>query len=219
MRRITHCILRILLGGNSMALENYRWFAERLRDKRMTQRALAKLLEMDPSSLSLLLHGKRRMRVEQAAEIAKLLGVPVNEVMRHGGADVREAVVTAPATLPIVGWIDGENRAKLDWNSKGSRCDIPGYPPTAVCLQWRTSQNSGSLVDGWMLVTTPPREPDAEEMLDRFCLVCIKDGDAMLKTVRRGYTPGKYTLLDMFSEPMHDVEVAWFSPVLAIRPS
>ena len=37
---------------------NYSWFSDRIKAKRLTQRRLATLLEMDPSSLSLLLHGK-----------------------------------------------------------------------------------------------------------------------------------------------------------------
>jgi transcriptional regulator with XRE-family HTH domain len=205
-----------------MATENYKWFNDRIRDKKLSQRAFAKLLNMDPSSLSLLLHGKRRMRVEQAAEIARLLGVPVADVMRHGGATIaRTGETHGPASLPVVGWVDGENRAKLDWSKTDHRVEVEGgFPPTAVALQYRTAQTRADLYDGWIAVTLPPREPDTEAMLDRHCLVGIAaTGEAVIRTVRRGYTPGRYTLLDIFAEPVHDAELAWFSPILAIKPA
>lgn len=205
-----------------MVDENYKWFDARIRDKKLSQRALAKLLNMDPSSLSLLLHGKRRMRVEQAAEIARLLGVPVADVMRHGGAKISKSGGSdGPASVPVVGWIDGENRAKLDWTRTDHRIEVEGgYPPTAVALQFRTAQTRLDLHDGWIAITLPPREPDPETMLDRHCVVGIAaTGEALIRTVRRGYTPGRYTLLDIFAEPVHDAELAWFSPILAIKPA
>jgi hypothetical protein len=71
-----------------------------------------------------------------------------------------------------------------------------------------------------MAIALPPREVDHDDMVDRLCLVGVKGGsEILLRTVGRGYTPGKYNLLDFINEPMHDVELSWFSPVLAIKPA
>lgn len=202
-----------------MADASYKWFSDRIRDKKLSQRALAALLNMDPSSLSLLLHGKRRMRVEQAAEIARLLGVPVADVMRNAGARVPAGKQDGPRVLPLVGWIDGKNNVTLDWSKKDHGFEFDGLPPTAVCLQWRSAQTAADLYDGWLCAILPPAEPDAGMMLDRYCVVGLKGtGDAVARVVRRGYTPGRYTLLTPFSEPITDAELAWFSPVLLIKP-
>lgn len=201
---------------------NPKWFQDRLRDKRLSQRSLAKLLNMDASSLSLLIHGKRRMRVEQAAEIARLLGVPVSDVMRQAGADIRETSGTpvAASSIPIVGWADDSGRAKLDWSTTANRYDLEsGFPPTAVAIQWRTAQTRASIWDGWLMITLPPREPESGEMMDRYCVVGIKGtGETLIRTVRRGYTPGRFTLLDVLNDPIHDADVAWFAPILSIKP-
>lgn len=200
---------------------NYRWFSERLREKRLTQRALAKLLEMDPSSLSLLLHGKRRMRVEQAAEIARFIGVPVADVMRHGGADVREnASASVVRTVPVVGWVDGDSKVTLDWSQRDQFFEVNAdVPPSAVAIQWRTAQTAAGLYDGWMMVTLPPSEPDPTMMLGKLGMCGLKDGEGTLvRFVRKGYRPGRYNLLSMSAPPMNDVELAWFSPVLMIMP-
>jgi len=204
-----------------MSDQSYKWFSDRIRDKRLTQRAVAKAMDMDPSTLSLLLHGKRRMRVEQAAELARILGVAVNEVIRHGGADVRETQGNAPAALPVVGSVDADNRVRLDWNNKrGQQFRARGaYPSTAVAVQWRTAQTKSSIWDGWFAVVTPPAPADAREMDDKLCIVGLAgEGGALLRRVHRGYTDGKFTLLDFHGEPIYDADVEWFAPVLGIYP-
>jgi len=194
-----------------------KWFSDKIRDRNLTQRALAKLLEMDPSSLSLLLHGKRRMRVEQAAEIARLLNVPVEDVMRRAGADVVGS--SERNAIPLVGWVDADGNAKLDWTKDDHRVDFDtDLPPTAAAIQYRTAQTKADMFDGWLAAILPPREPDESAMLDRMCVVGLKGGGTLLRKVRRGYTPGRYTLTSVFVEPIHDAELAWFSPVLFIRP-
>lgn len=63
-----------------------RWFVERLADCRMSQRGLARLMNLDPSAVSLMLRGKRRMTASEAAEIARFLGVPPEEVLLRAGS-------------------------------------------------------------------------------------------------------------------------------------
>ncbi|WP_062114044.1 helix-turn-helix transcriptional regulator [Aureimonas sp. AU40] len=194
-----------------------KWFSDRIRDRNLTQRALAKLLEMDPSSLSLLLHGKRRMRVEQAAEIARLLNVPVEDVMRRAGADVLGS--SERNSIPLVGWIDADGVAKIDWTKSDHRVDFDtDLPPTAAAIQYRTAQTKADMFDGWLAAILPPRAPEEGAMIDRMCVVGLKGGGTLLRRVRRGYTPGRYTLISVFVDPIHDAELAWFSPVLFIRP-
>lgn len=200
-----------------MSQVNKQWFQERLADRKLSQRGLAKLLGMDASSLSLLLSGKRRMKIEQAAEIARLLNVPVETVMKHGGADVR--TTEGIRKLPLVGWIDGAGNVSMDWTKTDTTvafdCELPG---TAGALQYRTAQTPADMNDGWLAAILPPREPDETQMLDRFCIVGLKGGQTLARKVRRGYTPGRHTLIAMFAEPIHDAEIAWFSPVVLIRP-
>ena len=40
---------------------------------------------LEPSMLSLMLRGKREMRLDEARQLANLLGVPLIEVLRHVG--------------------------------------------------------------------------------------------------------------------------------------
>lgn len=65
-----------------------RWFKGLLSDKRLSQRQLAKRMDMDPAAMSLMLRGLRKMSAAEAAEIARQLGVGVDDVMLHAGATV-----------------------------------------------------------------------------------------------------------------------------------
>ena len=72
------------------------WFKEKLKDKKLSQRGLAKLLEIDPAAVSLMFRGQRKMTPHEAHQISVILGVPILEVMRHAGIDVTEDVRKAP---------------------------------------------------------------------------------------------------------------------------
>lgn len=66
-----------------------RWFQSQLALNRLSQRRLAKLIGLDPSAVSLMFRGKRRMTAEEAAMVSRLLNVDVQEVMTRAGIDLR----------------------------------------------------------------------------------------------------------------------------------
>lgn len=63
------------------------WFHGVLADKRMSQRRLAALMGLDPAAVSLMLRGKRKMSANEVAEMARLLGVSVQEILVRAGAE------------------------------------------------------------------------------------------------------------------------------------
>ena len=75
-----------------------RWFQNLLADKRLSQRQLAKRLGLDPAAVSLMLRGKRKMSVTEASELARFLGVEMDEVLLHAGS-TPTVPVKAPAGL------------------------------------------------------------------------------------------------------------------------
>lgn len=79
---------------------NTRWFQNRIADVRLSQRRVAKHLGLDPAAVSLMIRGKRKMSAAEAAELARLLGVTVNEVMRHAGIARVEYFENGPVKAP-----------------------------------------------------------------------------------------------------------------------
>lgn len=64
------------------------WFKDKLAEKRVSLRGLARHMEMDPSAVSRMLSGQRRMQMEEARQIALFLGTTISEVMSHAGMAV-----------------------------------------------------------------------------------------------------------------------------------
>lgn len=198
------------------------WFQAKLRDKNMSLSELARLLGVDKGTLSLRFNGKRHIRAAFAADLARVLGQPYTEVMKRAGVDMRgtRATTNEPQAVPLVGWIGGDGKVTIiDWKSREREFEVSGaFPSDSLCLQYRTTGSANDMYDGWLAVISPQRGPDDAEMLDRYCIVGLKGGAVVQRVVRRGYAPGMYTLVAPPAEPIHDAEIEWFSPVLAIMP-
>ena len=65
------------------------WFKVRMAELGHTQRALAKILDLDPAAVTLMLQGKRKIEVKEAVALARLLDVSVEEVLSRVGVDMR----------------------------------------------------------------------------------------------------------------------------------
>lgn len=59
------------------------WFKTQLWNKKITQKKLAKLLDIDPAAISCLLNGKRKMSVQEAKKIALILHCNVIDVINQ----------------------------------------------------------------------------------------------------------------------------------------
>ena len=198
------------------------WFHAKLKDKNMSLSELARLLGVDKGTLSLRFSGKRRILANFAADLARVLGQPYPEVMKRAGVDMRgtRATTNEPQAVPLVGWINGDGGVTIiDWKSREREFEVSGsFPSDSICLQYRTTQSANDMYDGWLAVISPPQKPDDAEMLDRYCIVGLAGGGIVQRVVRRGYAPGMYTLVAPPAEPIHDAEIEWFAPVLAIMP-
>lgn len=64
---------------------NTKWFKERLSERGVSQRKLAKMMDLDASAVTHMFHGRRNMRLEEAQHLADIMRVPVEEVLRHAG--------------------------------------------------------------------------------------------------------------------------------------
>lgn len=67
---------------------NKEWFIQRLDEQRKSVRGLARHLGIDAGAASRMLAGKRRMRMDEASQIAAFLAAPVTDVLRHAGVAI-----------------------------------------------------------------------------------------------------------------------------------
>jgi transcriptional regulator with XRE-family HTH domain len=188
------------------------WFRDRIADKRMSQRALARAMGLDAAAVSLMLRGKREMKLTEAAEIARLLGVPAQEVIEHAGVRT-----SSHGKLISVSAILDEHQEVVSI-PKSEAFDIPmppGIEGECMAIQCRTAGTCMAHADGWIFFVRQPKglSPDA---VDRFSFVKVRGGLSTLAQVKRGYRPSRYSLHGPMSAS--DVELEWAEPVLLIIP-
>ncbi|CDZ58343.1 helix-turn-helix domain-containing protein [Neorhizobium galegae] len=59
------------------------WFYEKLAEKGSSLRDMARFMELDPSAVSRMLNGERKMSAEEQDRISAFLGLDLNEVAAH----------------------------------------------------------------------------------------------------------------------------------------
>lgn len=64
------------------------WFMDRLAEKGLSLRKVAKLIDLDPGALSNTLNGKRQMKIREIDRIATVLGLSQSEVLSHVTANL-----------------------------------------------------------------------------------------------------------------------------------
>ena len=165
------------------------WFTGKLEEQQLSKRQLAKLMGLDPAAVSLMLRGLRKMSANEAGEIASLLGVTVEEVLRHAGAHLSEH---SGNSVPIIGWIDAQNEIRFDRPAGPGTAEAPANA-TQDTVALRV-QATGAMFDGWLLYYRPI-EGISLEALGRLCVVKVApNGPDYVMPVSRGYEAGKYNL-------------------------
>jgi transcriptional regulator with XRE-family HTH domain len=195
---------------------NTRWFNAVLQERGMSQRELCRRLGLDSSAMSLTFRGKRQMKMTEAVDIARLLGVPLTDVMANAGIKLDS---TGMRMAPVVGYVDGEGEAHIDWRARGGeRVSVPAeLPEDTVALVTRSIGGPFALMDGWTFFLEPPAPPSSD-IVGRYSVVGLQDGIALLRFVRRGYKPGLFNLASETSVSIENAKLEWASPVLLIRP-
>ena len=195
------------------SLMNTEWFRERLKERKLSQRSLARLLELDPAAVSLLMRGLRRMSNEEAHAIATILNVATTEVMRQAGVQVTDDVVR----VKVMGYINRNHVVTLYPPKTHESVVGPADCPHGTYAMRR--QSPGDILDGWLYFVNGS-EDDPKAQLHHFCVVAIENGEQLLATLKPGYRAGTFNLINGNGADMvrADCKVVWASRVIWIKP-
>lgn len=191
---------------------NTQWFRGRMADKKITQRGLAKMMDLDPAAMSLMMRGKRRMNPHEAHQLSVILGTPLNEVLRQAGIAVEEDV----RTCPIAAYVN--ERGVVTLMPPGTHDTVTGPADCPVGTYAVQMRSHASVADGWLLYVTPAQHTPGHSA-DQLCLVAVADGRQLLGIIRRGYRRETHNLVLWPSmETIDDASIVWASTVLWVRP-
>lgn len=162
-------------------------------------------MEVWPAALSRSLDDKRKMQMEEAVQLARILSVPLAEVLVNAG--IEEAVVTS-RRCSIIGHV--HEGAEVEQVPEGviERVSIPdGIADDVVAIQNHTSETPAAYADGWITYLGP--KMDATDCLGMYSLVSVEGGGWMLGTIRRGYSPGTFNVFKPLRDQLKNVRIEW----------
>jgi hypothetical protein len=192
----------------------HQYFLVKLRDIGLSQRQLAKRMDMDPASISYMLRGKRKMSMEEAQQLGDILKVQTTEVMRKAGIAVTDDIVN----IPIAGHAGRGSLVTLLPPGTHDMVQAPANTPKgSYCIQKRDISSAN---DAWLyFVSGTVNKPD--DVQSKACLVALADGIMMMAIVHPGYKKDRYNLILMGNghEVMENQDLKWASRVLWIQPT
>jgi transcriptional regulator with XRE-family HTH domain len=186
-----------------------KWFVDRLAARDMSQRALAKLMGLDPAAVSLMFRGKRRMSMAEAAQLATILDVAPSEMFERAGI-----AANSHRKIKLAGVINA--RSEIVFFGKGAHdyVEPPGdVAPETVAFQCKTAGTELDRMDGMVYFVDHVKSNPAQFM-NTFCACATKAGPTVVAQVRKGYQRGTYNLMPLGGGPaLENTEVAWASPI------
>lgn len=185
-----------------------RFFKALMAQQKLSLRTVATMMGLGHSQLSLTFSDKRRMQLDEAAQLAKIFGVPLARIAEAAGISM-----VRDSRIPMVGCLRGDGTVEL--LDKPERTQAPdGLPDGVIAIQARTADSANAWLDGWNFYCLQPTDVagDAE---GRFCYVKIVGGPSVLATVRRGYHLATFNLSGPYAA--ESVALEWASPVLLAR--
>lgn len=189
------------------------WFRDKLADKQLSQRKLAKYLGLDSSAISLTFRGKRDMKLTEAAHIAQLLSVPVDEVLYHAGVMQH----SKGAQVSVAGFLENHGEVRcVSGTDEAFSIPMPAgmVGDDYIAVQGRTVGSDLEYMDGWLFFGKQPTKmnPDA---LGKMSFIHVRNGMRFIAMIKRGYKPDRYNLSGPVSGT--DMEIMAAQPIEFIK--
>ena len=169
---------------------NYHYFRGLLVDRQLSQRRLAGMMHLDPSAVNYMLRGIRAIKLDEAVELAKILEVPLDEVLQNAGIDVPDFMVQREGHVSVTGWVDDTFKIRKGKFKGPKKVEAP--PTGGRGVEALRCQNNTAF-DGAMMYYSP-RAGVAADTIGRLCVVTDLTGEQVVRIVRHGYKRGTYNL-------------------------
>lgn len=184
---------------------NKPYFHDLFRDRKMSQREVARRIGVWPGGLSLTMDGKRAMKMDEAVKLARLLSVPLTEVLANAGIKEAQGTIRYSSIIGHVG--DGYVVVPVPPDTI-ERVPIPeALADHVVAVQYRTYETPISHSDGWLTFLDEEQDPSA--LLGMFSLVAVEGEGWVMGTIRRGYAPGTYNIFTPNMQAPQTGRIIW----------
>lgn len=211
---------------------NEKWFRERLAERDQSARALARYMDVDPSAISLILRGERRLQLEHVEAMAQFLDEPIEAVLDAAGLPV-PALSELGRKVHICGRIcrSGRVRLSLDpailadvgltWND----LTPPNFQSESIVVPLKPAPGSiaiegeeGAPWAKWLFIVTQPGKQIAPEAYGRLALIRHDDEKPAFGTLEQGRLRGQWQVRLLSGEVEEIGTLQGAEPVQMIIP-
>ncbi len=198
------------------------WFLKKIEDNGTSVRQLARHLDIDPSAASRMLSGQRRMKTEEANQIARFFNTSVHEVLAHAGVavdlDGQPTNIILMATIDEEGRITGmrEPRPLPQAVIDKAQSAVRGKNDRILAAMIRASNGPLAMWDD-AVVLFAHSEAIENVAVAGMSIVKIRDGSQMFCRLERCRKTGEATIR-MPDGDQEDILLLAATPVLAIIP-
>lgn len=197
---------------------NSGWFQKRLQIQKLSQRQFAKALKLDPSAVTLMLKGRRRISLSEAAEISSVLGAPIEEVLQNAGIGLGAS--QSKSQVAIDGTIDDEFAVRLERPKGRAVAPKPLGEDGLKVLRFQTAGSSLESFDGALVYFRDGSVLDLESVGRLSVVRVVKGRERVLRVgvLKRGYEPGRFNIVSLGGRLIaEDVEVESSNAVVWLR--
>jgi hypothetical protein len=167
-------------------------------------------MEMAHSQLSATLYGKRRMQLDEAAQISQILGAPLIEIVSAMGIDAKPAL---GKRVRLTGFLDSRGMVSIYGSDAIESVAAPfSLPPRTSAIQVR---DANAPADGWVLFYEMGADVDASAV-GRLSVCELADGSIVVGTLKPGEDIGTFNVTGFYDAK--GIELRRAAPVLIIRP-
>lgn len=199
------------------------WFLETLAAKDKSVRGLARHLGIDASAVSRMLAGKRKMRMDEAGDIARFLGATVSEVLAHAGVavdlDGQPTKIILAAVVNGDGVVDRLPEPRPLPQSVIDRAHAAlgnGRNSTVVAAQVRAPSGPMSIWDD-AVILFQPAEMVSHDAIGTLSICRLREGQQVLARIERARKTGEARIIGVDAVG-REVILTTASPVIAIIP-
>lgn len=104
-----------------------------------------------------------------------------------------------------------------------TNCEFVDAPPGVyhygvVALRVQGDSMMPFMPEGTVVYYAQRTDGGCDDYLNQLCVVQIKDGPTLLKTLKRGHQYGRYSLMSYNADLIEDVELEWCAKIIFIKP-
>lgn len=184
---------------------NRNWFKELLQARKITQRKLSEMLNLDEGAFSRTLSGTRKLQLHEAKEVSKILDVPLIEVLAHFGAEGEYS------NIILVEWI-------VDAESTMTKLNQPvelEHEFASLVAGVSCQVRNGLSLDRSIIIFNPI----SNVQLNQLSAIELTNGRTLIGTLKQNYNPKYYDILVADNTVLEGEIIKNCYPVKAIFPT